>query len=414
MQLLPTGRERRWLDDALGTLIRTRGPEPLVSMPIVEPSREYFPDRWAYSHRGLDRLARRLMQYARLEHLDVAIGTFDDFEDRQDRFGEDPGGLHVAAMFLGIEDSTCYFAFNESSPSSEESTAGIMAHEVAHAYRAFHGLVTGDRNEEELLTDVTTVYLGFGILAANNAFRFRTSGWIEGHTAVSTVSLQQAGYLSPQAFAYLLACQITSRRMKAPARRRLLRYLEADQAAFARAGLDNMESERDSAMERWGVSTRLPVSPTALDEILRPLPAFIPPPASEANPDAEEDPELYNTGAPVFRVAKSGTAALPWLIFAGGTGGLIGWVAILLIGLPPAVVLVPAIAGGATGYWLGRRRSNPDLCSDPDCLTSLEPDLTTCPTCGGSIVGTIDHQDQRLEAEEAYRRGRASSPSSDR
>src|SRR5205814_2701759 len=98
-------------------------------------------------------------------------------------------------------DSGCaHFAFNETAPSDPEHMAGVMAHEVAHAYRTFHQLAdeAADRDREEWLTDVTAAYLGFGVLVANNSYRYRTSGEQIGYRSYQTWSVGRAGYLSPQ------------------------------------------------------------------------------------------------------------------------------------------------------------------------------------------------------------------------
>jgi hypothetical protein len=70
-----------------------------------------------------------------------------------------------------------------------------MGHEVAHAYRSHHRLQVDDRDREELLTDLTTIYLGFGILSVNNSYRFRKSGSLEGSLAYTRWSTSSSGYL---------------------------------------------------------------------------------------------------------------------------------------------------------------------------------------------------------------------------
>jgi hypothetical protein len=162
VQYLPTPEEQEWLLDALALLIKKRGHGHFVIMPIVEPSPACFPDRWNFSPVGLDRVVRRLMQYAKLTELQPRLLTFN--QAAQDR-NTDQGayGCKTAAgAFLGINSQTCSLAFNEQAPADAEYMAGVMAHEVAHVYRAFHGLraETLPRGEEECLTDVTAVYLG--------------------------------------------------------------------------------------------------------------------------------------------------------------------------------------------------------------------------------------------------------------
>lgn len=136
MQMLPDPEEREWLIQALGHLVTRRGSEPFLAMPLVEPDRKHFPDPWSFSHQGLDRVTRRLLQYAGLGQLDICVQVFTDEEWEQAvGEGEDPQ-LMPAGLFFGIENGVCQFGFNADNPGDEEHMAGVMAHEVAHVYRA--------------------------------------------------------------------------------------------------------------------------------------------------------------------------------------------------------------------------------------------------------------------------------------
>ena len=44
-QYLPTPEEQDWLIEAFADLVSKRGHHHLVSMPIVEPTAHFFPDR---------------------------------------------------------------------------------------------------------------------------------------------------------------------------------------------------------------------------------------------------------------------------------------------------------------------------------------------------------------------------------
>ena len=45
--MIPTPEERGWLIDELATLMAAVGWERLMSAPILEPTPEWFPDRWS-------------------------------------------------------------------------------------------------------------------------------------------------------------------------------------------------------------------------------------------------------------------------------------------------------------------------------------------------------------------------------
>lgn len=399
MQHVPDRDERKWLLQGLAGIIGARGFEQFVLSPIVEPTPKFFPDPVASLAAGLDRVTRRLMQYAGLGALDVRIDSFRGGELEE---GEDATHCwRVAGCFLGIDNGYCRFGINLDLPPDIEHLAGVMAHEVAHAYRAHHGIESDDKGDEELLTDVTTAYLGFGILALNNSYRFRKSG-----LAYMSSSESATGYLSPQAHSFLLACQIVARALEPGRRKAIYRQLETNQAAFVRAAVKLFEEEglavTDAlplpAAERW------PPART-LEEILEPLKPLGP--TTDPEPQGEA-PEPWNQGRPVFRIARSNLLGLCFFYSLVGAVGITVsqlFLGTWLAGLP--LVLAGLIVGVRRG-----RRTRRDECSDSDCATTLDPAWTRCPTCAGEIMGRLDHPEDRLEMEErlaaaARRRARA-------
>lgn len=240
LEYLPTGAEQKWLLENLAKLVGQRGYEPLVLHPIVEPTRRFFPE-----HRGdtlyvLDRTTRRLMQYAGLGQLLVQLEFFSDTQVREGVGVRPTRCASAAALFSGIDRGRCRFGVNMEQSGDAEHLVGVMCHEVAHAYRAQHGLNVPEEDEEELLTDLTTVYLGFGILSTNNSLRYRSHGELDGGAVSTTWGTSSTGYLPPQALSFLLAAQLAVRDASYMQRRAVLKHLETDQAAFTRTALRSL------------------------------------------------------------------------------------------------------------------------------------------------------------------------------
>lgn len=393
MQHLPTSEEQAWLIGALAQVIRTRGSTPFISSPILEPTSDFFPESRGSASFCLDRTTRRLLQYAGLKHLDVSFETFSE-PDLQDDSGEQSHCNSIAAYFRGIDRGICRFGLNEDQSTDLEYLVGVMAHEVAHAYRRSVSLEC-DAPEEELLTDITTVYLGFGVLTANNSLRHRTAGEVSGNQAYTYWSISKAGYLPPQALIFLLAIQITFQGLDSPRRRRISSHLETNQAAFLRAALRHVDSDRD----RLSAMLTLPqgyanIQQKNSQEILEPIPEFI---AWENDPAEEPvQEEQVNTARPVFRVQRTRAVQL-------GIAGIVifGGIGMWMANAFAQPLLGPAfgILGLCVGAAFGRTYSH-DICSDPECNAILPSDSLTCPDCGGNIRGRIRAQDDRLEAEE--------------
>jgi hypothetical protein len=398
MRYLPTSEERDWLVSRLAELIASQGRAQFIEMPILQPTRQFFPDPWTFSHEGLDRLVRRLMQYAGLGDLDIKIGTYVEFESLRSTPTQDEE-RSIAGLFMGIAEGRCLFAFNEHAPADAEYMAGVMCHEVAHAYRAHHGLVSSKSvEEEECITDVTAVYLGFGILAANNSFRYRTAGWIDGALSYHSWSAQSTGYLTPQAFAFLLAIQMAARDLSSAERRHILKRLETDQAAFTKSALEAVWDNQPDIMEalqlKPGAGSDVP---KRLEEVLRPLPEYAAPePGTIVN--SGNEPERFNLGRPVFRVPAN---RAHWHGLIGLFAGILLGVTIAVFVQIPLVAFLATLLGAVIGLVHGYR-SRFEVCSDPECETVLGDD-PTCPKCGGFIAGSIRHAEERFDAAKKWK-----------
>lgn len=260
--LVPEPVDQEWLLDGLRDLAAAHGVAPLLRAPIVLPNDTYFPDRWSGDREGALTLTRRIMRYAQLQHLSVALWV-DAYAVRTGAVEVGLGtlGAHqregAAAWFAGIRRDVCLFGLDEGQLADAEGAAGVLAHEVAHAWRAHHVATVVDRAVDEQLTDVTTVFLGFGVLTANNTLRHRSRGRMVGASAVHEWSRSQAGYLPPQAMSFLLAAQCIARGATPGERHEVARHLETTQAASFDAAW------KEIARRHGDLSARLGLPPVA-------------------------------------------------------------------------------------------------------------------------------------------------------
>ena len=73
--LHPPPDETERLLDGLTRLVATRSPAPLVISVITEPAKQYFTDLWSGIPRGAEILARPLLRYAAMNHLEAFVGA---------------------------------------------------------------------------------------------------------------------------------------------------------------------------------------------------------------------------------------------------------------------------------------------------------------------------------------------------
>jgi hypothetical protein len=105
-----------------------------------------------------------------------------------------------------------------------------MAHELAHVLLLGQLHLPSDDPHMEALTDLTPIFLGFGIFTSNALLR--RHGWQDGRTEGWRV--QRKGYISPEMAGWALALFCWARGEINP---RWARHLTTDPKAYLRMGL---------------------------------------------------------------------------------------------------------------------------------------------------------------------------------
>jgi hypothetical protein len=371
-----------------------------VSALPVFPSEEFFPDRWTPDAFGIRRLALRLLRYAGLSNLEVMVDIFEEERDVElDPSGRVRSMRHrgAAAWFAGIEDDVCFFGTEVAQLGDPLGVVAAMAHEIAHAFRRYHGLEVPDRAEEELLTDLTTVYLGFGILTTNASSRHRSSG----DFSVTMWSHQSLGYLPAQALGFLLGAWSSARGLDNAKVREIAAALETNQAADFRAALKWLSKHRPKLAEELRLPPREKWPKLAeFADLTAPIHDAFEEVEARVKTEPAGLPAGANVGRPVFRVRR--TRALQ----VGGAAFVLTAVASMVLAqfVDPSDLVMLVVAAGVLGAGLGSQVRN-DRCSDPDCRHPLSTLNKVCPGCEGEIRGEIAREQDRLGAEEALTGG---------
>ena len=212
MAIWPFGKTKTFLDAddedwhlaVWGWLLARYGEDRLHRAPLVTTNREFFPPSDATGH-------------ARAEHIFGIVksiaGMADwpcELEAQAPRPGTHVSRLGIVkitkgAMPLGTFSANGNSAVITYDPGSIDKPAllvATLAHELSHyLLRVTRDLSPGGEEMHEFATDLTTVYLGFGLFGANQAFNFSqfTSGMTQGW------STSGAGYLRERDWAFALA-----------------------------------------------------------------------------------------------------------------------------------------------------------------------------------------------------------------
>lgn len=209
-----TTEQQAWLDQSFQFLIELFGVAWLRGAPLVLPNREFFPREWEptedWALFAFDRV-RELMHVpagrAELIFLDDPVAELrkSGMYVKQER--------HAAGTYREIQtgDATplAEIAIKYSLVNEPDQMVAVMAHEMAHVLLLGGGKIKRDLDRMEPLTDLMTVFSGFGILNANTSHIHRSGprGW----------SVSSGGYLTEREYAYSLALFAWARRETAPA-----------------------------------------------------------------------------------------------------------------------------------------------------------------------------------------------------
>jgi hypothetical protein len=160
---------KKWVEDRLRWLSQQFGLHILLERPIILPTAEFFPDPWDASPKAVKRLFRRVCKYMQVDPDTLEVKLFND---------KTPGALIALDPTVGFAAGT----WSESEQLWKKGTVriersgldrpanliGTIAHELAHQLLLGEGRIDRDTYDNELLTDLTAVYHGFGIFLANN------------------------------------------------------------------------------------------------------------------------------------------------------------------------------------------------------------------------------------------------------
>ena len=383
---LPPAERREWLLDGLSRLVAVRGYEKFVAGPVLLPTDEHFPDVVEPGPHGARTLLRRLGAYAGLEELGVRLRVFERAEHHEfDQRGIGHGGAGAAAWFAGIHAGVCEYGVERRELHDPEELIGTLGHEVSHAYRHFHALVVPTRETEEKLTDLTAVYLGFGVFLLNSSHSFKT-----GHYSATGERMlwetKVRGYLSPPELSLLLAAQVVTRGSDPEERNAVKRALAPNHAKLFDDACRLFETEP------FDLGRRLGIPETA--SRARGKPAVPEPLRADDTRDAVIDvPE--SPGKPASRavLVKRDRG------FAYAVLGAAGPILFAATGVVEGSLLLAIVAGGAaSGFAIGKL-SRDDRCSA--CGQRVTRRATGCPQCHASFTATVSSDEDRLEAEES-------------
>lgn len=189
-----------WLEESMLWLHRKLRVEEFCTKQVVLPTAEFFPDKYEASKTGVNTLLSRVMMYMGVKPKLVKLEIYSEGSNKiyeglpEYSFKKSGSSGHMHSKkrngkyLIGVE---------ESSLSNPFGLVATLAHELGHVILLDGKHMRSSEHDHEFMTDLLTVYLGFGVFTANSAFQHHShrSGW----------SVSRQGYLSESMFGYALA-----------------------------------------------------------------------------------------------------------------------------------------------------------------------------------------------------------------
>lgn len=198
----------RWFLGQFGTAVIYRDP--------VLPTADFL-SRTGYSASAgeVEELVARLCELMLVDRGSFALELYDGAAEKEEIT---PSGKSHAVGHFSMAGGRLVISLDQRETADRALLTAIAVHELCHLRLLGERRILSSRSDGERLTDLLTVYFGFGIFSTNAAMRFARAE--RGFTVVSRgllddLALNSArrndkyhrlGYLSSAEFGYALAC----------------------------------------------------------------------------------------------------------------------------------------------------------------------------------------------------------------
>lgn len=189
---------KSWVERRLHWLSREFGRDVFVRRAMVLPTPEFFPDRYDGGEEGVRNLYVRVCErmevdpgLCRIEfgrHPDPGLCTIEGHAVASAAATWEGGGGHGRILFD---------LRHAADPASFIST---LAHELSHHRLMGEGRLDGFEFDNELLTDLTAMFFGYGLFMANSP-----RVWRSGYSPWPGSDLLKPEYMTPPMHGYVLA-----------------------------------------------------------------------------------------------------------------------------------------------------------------------------------------------------------------
>jgi hypothetical protein len=200
-----------WIETSITWFVREFGRDPALR-PIVLPRPDLRSADYTGTPKQINDVVAWVCGLMEIDRSELTVELFD-------REGEDPPareGRRAVGHYY-VEDGRAVIGLDVTEASDAAYLIAVIAHELCHVRLLGEERITNERKDHERLTDLLTVYFGFGVFSTNAALRFGETtrgfsvqplGDLDERTlnAARHDDYSRLGYLTEREFGYAMAC----------------------------------------------------------------------------------------------------------------------------------------------------------------------------------------------------------------
>lgn len=191
---------KRWIESRLGWLSEQFGHEAFIRRDLILPTREFFPDPMDGTFASVRNLLDQVCRYMDVDPVRVKLELF---KNKNNLWLVDDDGKYLPTGAAGLYDERrdkTVIHIETTDIWNLPDLVGTMAHELSHLRLMGERRLTGHEYDNELLTDLTAVFLGFGIFLGNSP-----RNWDSQYSVWPGTTLKRPEYMTLPMYAYAMA-----------------------------------------------------------------------------------------------------------------------------------------------------------------------------------------------------------------
>ncbi len=237
---------KEWIENAFDWLIEELGVDTLRSVEMILPTDDFFPDVYDGSRATIDSMVDRVCEYMDVdpELVDLRYFENDDGSRFHSLASEGSEGRHAIGTYHMGRDGKYKISLDTSQARDPQTLVATIAHELGHVILLGEERLDPEYADHEPMTDLLTVFYGFGIFSANSSFVFEqwTNAQFQGWRAGGS------GYLSEEMYGYSLAMFAYLRQETNPAWEQ---YLKTNVKSYFRSALKFINSTDQTRLAKY-------------------------------------------------------------------------------------------------------------------------------------------------------------------